>query len=444
MSNPFGFGLPNEDPGDKSGNNEGAPFGFGGQGFDMSQLGAMLSQLGAMMSSAGPSTGPVNFDLARKIAIQNLGATHPVSAVDVNAVRESMALAEVWLDGATSFPDAGRVVTAWTPAEWVDKTMLTWQQLVAPIADRMGGALVENLPEELRQQAGPMLGMLSSMGGMAFGTQLGGALSQLAGEVLTSTDIGIPLGPDGTAAILPRALAEFGSSLGIDDDQIRLFMSAREAAHQRLYHSVPWLKNRILGMVADYASHITVDMSAAEEMASSFDPADLASMQQSLAQGMLAPKATPAQEAIAERLETLLALIEGWVDTVVSAAIGERLPAAAALSETLRRRRASGGPAEQTFATLIGIELRPRRLRAAAQLWRDLGESRGIEGRDSLWSDFDLLPTSSDLNAPNEFVARDKQFNELLASLDVSDLRAADFEDRPGEEDDGTAPTSKD
>jgi putative hydrolase len=423
MSNPpFGFGLPSEDPADKSGN-PGIP------GFDMSQLGAMLSQLGAMMSSATPSAGPVNYDLARKMAIQNLGATHPVSSVDLAALRDAMALAEIWLDGATSFPAASRTVTAWTATEWVDKTMPTWQKLVAPIAERMSGALVENLPAEFREQAGPMLGILSSMGGMAFGSQFAAALSQLAAEVLTSTDIGLPLGPDGTAALLPRAIAEFTSSLGIEEDQIRLFLSAREAAHLRLYSSVPWLKDRIIAMIADYASHITVDMSAAEEMASSFDPTDLASLQQQLSQGMMAPKPTPAQEAIAARLEALIALVEGWVDTVVSAAIGDRLPSAAALSETLRRRRASGGPAEQTFAALIGIELRPRKLRAAAQLWRDLAETRGIEGRDSLWSDFDLLPTSSDLEAPDEFVARDKQFSELLASFDTSELTVADFED---------------
>ena len=413
-------------------------------GFDMSQLGAMFSQLGAMMSSATPTSGPVNYDLARKIAVQSLGTSHPVSSVDVSAVREAMSLAEVWVDGATSFPAATRSVTAWTPAEWVDTTLPAWQRLVAPIADRMGGALVENLPEEFRAQAGPMLGMLSSMGGMAFGSQLGAALAQLAGEVLTSTDIGLPLGPSGTAALMPRATAEFGSSLGIDDDQIRLFLSAREAAHLRLYNSVPWLNDKIVGMVADYASHITVDMSAAEELASSFDPTDMAALQQSLTQGMMAPKATPAQEQIAKRLEALMALVEGWVDTVVGAAIGDRLPGAAALSETLRRRRAAGGPAEQTFAALIGIELRPRKLRAAAQLWRDLGESRGIEGRDSLWSDYDLLPTAADLESPDEFVARDKQFSELLASLDVSGLSVADFEDATDDDTDVTGEPDKD
>ena len=114
----------------------------------------------------------------------------------------------------------------------------------------------------------------------------------------------------------------------------------------------------------------------------------------------------------------MLAVGYGWVDTVVAPGGGDRLPGAPALRETLRRRRATGGPAEQTFATLIGLELRPRRLRAAADLWREITTARGSDGRDALWAHPDLLPTGKDLDDPAGFVDRDKQFAELLAGLD--------------------------
>ncbi len=432
---PFGFGLPSDDSGDDKSKNAGGSDPAAG-GFDMSQLGAMLSQLGQMMSSAGPSAGPVNYDLAMKMAMQQLPNNHPVSSVDLAAVRDAVALAEIWLDGATSFPAGAHKVTAWTPKEWVEATMPTWQELCSPIADRMGGALLEGLPEEAKSQAGPMMAMLGSVGGMAFGSHLGQALAQLASEVLTSTDIGLPLGPEGTAVLLPRALAEFGTSLGIDSDQTRLFLAAREAAHQRLYASVPWLRKKVVGLISEYASTITVDFSAAEELAASFNPADMSSIEQTLNQGMFSAASSPEQDRVLGKLETILALVEGWVDTVVSAAVGDRLPTASALSETLRRRRATGGPAEQTFASLIGMELRPRRLRAAAQLWRSLGESRGTDGRDTLWADPDLLPTSADLDDPDAFVARDRQFHELLASLEKGDISVENFEEGSPESED--------
>lgn len=90
-----------------------------------------------------------------------------------------------------------------------------------------------------------------------------------------------------------------------------------------------------------------IDMTSIEELARDFNPATLAdpaAMEQLLSQGVFEPKATPAQTQALERLETLLALIEGWVQTVVTEALGDRIPGTAALSETLRRRRASGDP----------------------------------------------------------------------------------------------------
>ncbi len=409
---PFGFSpAGDDDPDGGPGPNPGA--------FDLSQLGSMLSQLGQMLSQSGTSasSGPVNYQLAQQLATSQVPASHPVSSVDVAAVRDAIALVEIWLDGVTSFPAGAATVTAWTPRQWIEATMPTWEKLCSPIANRVSTAWVEGLPEEARTQAGPLLAMMGSMGGMAFGTQLGQGLAQLSGEVLTSTDVGLPLGPEGTSALLPHALAEFGSALDLPEDQVRLYMAAREAAHQRLYAHVPWLRGRVLDLIASYAGAITVDFSGMEELASSIDPTNPASIEAALGKGMFEPTVTDGQQRVLAGLEALLALVEGWVDTVVAAAVGDRLPGASALRETLRRRRATGGPAEQTFATLIGLELRPRRLRAAADLWRELTVGRGIQGRDALWSHPDLLPSSDDLADPAAFIARDKQFNDLLAGL---------------------------
>ena len=66
-------------------------------------------------------------------------------------------------------------------------------------------------------------------------------------------------------------------------------------------------------------------MSGIEEFAQGFNPASLtdpSQMEQLLNQGIFEPKSTPEQIAALERLETLLALIEGWVQTVVTDALG--------------------------------------------------------------------------------------------------------------------------
>jgi putative hydrolase len=440
---PFGFGSADRDPDrDRKGDEGGSdgprdPFGFGNipgmppggipgmpggaGGFDMSQLGAMFSQLGQMLSQSQTSGGggPVNYDLASQIAHQQLAATtSSLTGAQRAAVSDAVKLAELWLDAATEFPAGASEAKGWSATEWVDASMPTWKRLCDPIAQRMSGAWVDAVPEEARAAAGPMMAMLGQMGGFAFGSQLGQGLGQLAAEVLTSTEIGIPVGPERVAALLPENIEKFTRDLDRPASEVLIFLAAREAAHQRLYAHVPWLKERVIGAIETYARGIAVDTSRLEELARGIDPSNPAAIEEAMRGGMFEPETTPEQKAALARLETLLALVEGWVDAVVADAVGERLPGADALRETMRRRRAAGGPAEQTFATVVGLELRPRKLRAAAELWKLLGEQRGIDGRDALWAHPDLVPTADDLDDPAAFVARggadaDDPFAEL-------------------------------
>jgi putative hydrolase len=145
-------------------------------------------------------------------------------------------------------------------------------------------------------------------------------------------------------------------------------------------------------------------------------------MQAALADGLFEPEDSEQQKAALVRLETALALVEGWVDDVVREATKERMPAAVQLAETVRRRRAAGGPAEQTFATLVGLQLRPRRLRDAANLWAAVRDARGVDGRDELWSHPDLLPSATDLDDPIGFA----QHAGGLADIDITDFLPAD------------------
>src|ERR1700684_2873357 len=131
------------------------------------------------------------------------------------------------------------------------------------------------LPDEAKAMAGPLLSMMSQMGGMAFGSQLGQALARLAREVLTSTDVGLPLGPKGIAALLPDAIEAFADGLEQPRSEIVTFLAPREPAHHRLFSHVPWLSSQLLGAVEAYAKGMKIDMQGIEEQASDFNPATL-------------------------------------------------------------------------------------------------------------------------------------------------------------------------
>src|SRR5256885_1400670 len=213
----------------------GDPFGMGGSEFDMSQLGQIFSRLGEMFSGAGgvmtggKQSGPVNYDLARQLASSSIGFVAPVPEKTSAAIADAVHLAETWLDGATALPAGTTKAVAWTPNDWIDNTLDTWKRLCDPVAEQISTVWASALPEEAKDMAGPLLAMMSQMGGMAFGSQLGQALGKLSREVLTSTDIGLPLGPKGVAALMPEAVESLAEGLELPHSEIITFLAAREA-----------------------------------------------------------------------------------------------------------------------------------------------------------------------------------------------------------------------
>jgi putative hydrolase len=411
-------------------------------GGDMNALAAQLQSAFAMLGGAGSMFGggpteqgsgvnwEVTKDTARK-TVASLGSDPSPDAGQQRAITEAVELAEVWLDQATTFPRVSTNVAAWSRAEWIEKTMPVWRRLVEPvalhIADAMEGALNFGGTDETAGLPG-MAGMeqmlrpmLRTSGASMFGLQLGQGLGQLATEVVGATDVGLPLSEPGYVALLPTNIKAFGEGLEQSASDVTLYLALRECARQRLFASASWLRAQMLTLVEQYASGITIDTSALEQAVGQLDPTNLEELSSSLEGGLFEPQKTPEQLATLQRLETMLALVEGWVDEVVTQATAQWMPPAAALAEAVRRARATGGPAEETFHTLVGLELRPRRMRDAANLWAALRDARGMEGRDAVWSHPDLVPTSADLDDPLGFVAGDaRSENEGKTDFDAA------------------------
>ena len=389
---------------------------FGPGGGHMPDLGVLFAQMQQMFE---PHEGPINFamakDVARQVAAAS-GSDPTPHGGQAGAINDAVQLAEGWLDRVTSMPAGATSAVAWSRADWIDQTTDTWRTLIEPVATHVIGAMGEALPAETKAMAGPLVGMLTQVGGAIFGQQIGQALGGLAGEVVSSTDIGLPLGPQRTAAILPTNVTAFGEGLEHRPADVLLYVTLRECAHHRLFHHATWLRGAVLNAVEEFARNTRIDVSGIEEKLAGLDPTQLP---QAMESGLFEPERTPEQQAAVERLETLLAFIEGWVDDVVAQATSDTMPAAVALAEAMRRRRAAGGPAEQTFASLVGLELRPRRLREAATLWAAMRDRFGADARDAVWTHPDLMPTAADLDDPLGFTpqAADTDFDAALSEL---------------------------
>ncbi|NBR24825.1 MAG: hypothetical protein EBU08_13855 [Micrococcales bacterium] len=394
--------------------------GFDGSPESLQQLFANIQ--GAFFLPTPPEEGSgVNWQAAALKAkeIAKVGSV-ALDDKDRKNLTDSIGIANLWLNEATSISEVAVEAKLLSRALWVDDALPLFRALAEPVADRMnrslGEAIQSQLPEELAETLKGASEIMRSAGAMMFAMQLGQSLGQLSQEAITGSEIGLPIYAEQRPAFITQNITEFvkGLDLGPDSDQVYIYLVLRELAHTRLFKHSKWLREKVVAQIREYASGISVDTGRMEELSEGFDPENPEEIRIALESGAFLAETSQEQQQALERIETNLALIEGWVDAVTTEA-AKRLPKGEAIREAIRRRRATGGPAERTFQTLVGLSLRPKRMREASELWQQIGEAVGNEKRDSLWDHPDLLPTDKDIDEPEKFVAR------LKADLGLGD-----------------------
>lgn len=388
---------------------------------------ALLTQLKQAIAQGDSQTvGGVNWTVATQQALAFAKeGSFMVTDQARNSISDANRIATLWLDQATSLSSLASDAKLLTREVWVQDALPLFQELAGPIASRVANALTENLqqnlPTELEGIAAGAGGIMRSAGGALFAMQLGGSLGKLSQEVLTGGDIGLPFYSESRSAFIPQNLMAFIQSNELPEDQALIYLSVREEAHARLFRHSRWLRDAVISQLSNYAVGIHIDGDAMRELASEITPENAEALREALESGALLAERTAEQQQALAQIELLLALIEGWVETVTSDAT-KLLPQSAALDEVLRRRRATSSPAQSTFATLVGLELKPRKTREAAVFWKQLTERLGVEARDAIWDHPDLLPNFEDIDDVEGYLSRrngeedqlDKDLRDLL------------------------------
>ena len=424
----FGF-LPNEGQPDF----EALLKQFSEMGVDPNALAGAKSFLESMQSaSKSGEQSLITASSLREIAKSIITANGdlPIGTIDQERLSQSLMIANTWLDSEILFPASALPnQSAWSKRDWLDATVSSWQLLFEPLALGMADALSDvissstsQLPIEFAgsenqspQQQEAMKQMLARLlrgfMGTLIATQLGQGVGSLANSITGANDVAIPLlAADSGAHLIPQNITEWSTGLGIDPEQVAIYLALREAAAARLFANNSWLAGYIKEVITAYGSGISIDVEsitrqAEQAMASGeIDINNPASLNIALNAGLFTPQQTPAQELALTKLEMVLALIEGWIDHVISQVAQERIPSFNALIENSRRRRATASPMQQLFANLLALEVSPRKMREASAFWGEVKTLRGSDGRDRCWEDPAFLPMPGDLNDVKAFL----------------------------------------
>lgn len=390
----------------------------------------MFAQLQSMLFGGGTTSGPVNWDLARRVAFQLAaeGDRDPTEA-EVADATESFLLAEHWLDeGSLPAPMDGGTVHVVRRGGWVDAALTAMRPVVEPVAaastraitelagDQMPedvSQMMEGMPPALAQMLGDMdlSSMLQPLAATMAGMQVGQVVGQLSRQLLGQYDLGIPTAPRAQALRIAVNAHEVFDGWDLDLREVSVALALHEAAHRRLFHAVPWLEAHVHGLVAQFANGTHVDpeqlQGMAEEMMLGVDPEDPESLQEAMSRAAdfrLQP--TAEQQRVLDRLQGVVCLVQAWTRHEVLHAASGRLTELDRIDEILRRRRATTGDGEALLAQLLGLDLKPEDETVGHDFVEAVSTGRGTEGLRDALAHPENLPDREELADPSKWLVR--------------------------------------
>jgi coenzyme F420 biosynthesis associated uncharacterized protein len=221
--------------------------------------------------------------------------------------------------------------------------------------------------------------------------------------------------------LLAPNLAQAARNLGVDRDELVLWVTIHEITHAVQFSGAPWLREHIGGMLGELIDglHVAVvprppNGSAAGGSGGSsrprmptFDPGDIREALERARRGELL-RLTLGEERwrLVERMQAAMSLIEGHAEHTMDAVGAEVLPSLPRLRSAMTRRRESRGLPWRVLERLLGLELKLRQYEVGRRFCDAIVREAGPEALARAWSGPDALPSSAELRDPRTWLAR--------------------------------------
>lgn len=367
----------------------------------------LFAELAKVLSWGG---GPVNWDLARQVAVSAAAgedARQHVDEATTAATTEHVRLAEMWLLETTGISVPGSVtpVRAVTAVDWAEHSTTIFAELIDPVAAKAAGALGDQLPGLAGDEADQIRQALAQLGPMMMGIQAGTVLGQLAREVLGTHEVSLPVEENAVVIVVPAA-DRFADEHGLDRRSVRQWVALQAAARRMTLEGNPWVRAHFFALYLDFVATLDVTLAEGMQKLQQLDLSDPAKLQEAIGDGSLfAPEPSPQTAAAAAKLGRFLSVLEAY-PTVAVETTGARLgPDAMRLAEVFARRASEPGAGRRALGSFLGLDARDDRGRAlrfaravlARGDWKLLG---------SMWEDAASFPTDAELDEPDIWVER--------------------------------------
>jgi coenzyme F420 biosynthesis associated uncharacterized protein len=303
---------------------------------------------------------------------------------------------------------------------WIAANLKSMRPMIGPLADRMGAG------------TGPLAGPLRSASGFLLGAQVGALTGMLSQRVLGQYDLALldTTVPPRLLLLAPN-LALAARNLGVDRDELVLWVTIHEITHAVQFSAAPWLRDHLGGLLRELMDGLQVtiagrspseddDAEAGAEAKADGDaggdrlrlpkipdPGELRDLLDRARRGELL-RLTLGEDRwqLVERIQAAMSLIEGHAEHTMDAVGADVLPSLPRLRAAMNQRRETRGLPWRVLERLLGLELKLRQYAIGRHFCDTVVAEGGPQALERAWRGPDQLPTMAELEEPAQWLAR--------------------------------------
>ncbi len=376
-------------------------------------LGLDLAQLMHVLQAPGP----LNWIVAERVAssVATSGETEP--EIDPGAEAELQELVRAAQTQVVA--ETGLTATFAAPVrtvgrgDWADLQLQALRPVLDAYATALAGAMgapgaqPELPPEMAAMGMEAFAAVLPKVVALFLGFQAGSMAGYLAQHALGRYDLPLPTADEPSLLFVVSNIDAFEAAWSLERTDLRFYVALHEVVHAA-QRSVPWVRERLVGLATEYVSSYEIDPEEIESRVGPIDPSDPMSFQR-LAEhpeDLLGAMQSDRQREVLARARVFHAVLEGYADDVL-ARIGARLlPSFARIHEAMQRHRIERGDAARFIESLLGLTLERDDYERGAAFCAGVVERAGTDGLNRLWERAEMAPTRNELEAPGLWLAR--------------------------------------
>ena len=282
--------------------------------------------------------------------------------------------------------------------DWLLANFVSFERLFEPI---------EELYHSLSSRQRAVGGALGAINSKLIGAQMGVLLGFLARRVLGQYDLSL-LAPEtetqGALYFVEPNIGRIQSTLGLSDEDFRLWIALHETTHVFQFEAFPWVRPYFNGLLRQFLAQVSDQLSGLGTGITQLAGRILSG--RGAGKHWMEQMLTPEQQRVFDRMQALMSLVEGYSNHIMNA-IGEQLlPSFAQIEQRIQARQQNRPLLEELFNRITGMDLKLAQYQQGEAFVNAVVQARGVAFINQVWQSPEHLPTMEEIRNPQRWIDR--------------------------------------